>query len=403
MRRLIYLLYFALPIAVGAQPLTEAEALRLGLSRTEVIALEHGTRDAAQADVAAIGLWANPTLAYSRERLRGTPDSVEESWQISQTFDLSGRRDLRREAAERRADAAMATSTVRRADFAAEIRRRFHEVLLGQQTVVAMETWAQRFTRIETIVGKLTQAGDASGYDRRRLVRERQGAQARLATERAMLARNRERLTALLGNIGIREESVAGTLLPGPLPGLETALASLDRRPDLQILARRAEAADVEGRAASRGWVPDVTLGVGPMRSDNGTVRDKGTVFTVSIPLPVFDRQQTGERRAAAEAINARAEFGLARSRAEGDLHGLHRQVEQLIRAAAEYRSKAVAAPPELLRIAQAAWQGGESSLLELLDANRGALEAETTALELEWKARAARIELNQLTGTDPL
>lgn len=402
MRRLIYLLYLALPMAVGAQPLTEAEALRLGLARTEVSALERSTRDAAQADVAATGLWANPTLAYSRERMRGTPGSVDESWQISQTFDLSGRRDLRREAAERRADAAVATSIVRRADFVAEIRRRFHEVLLGQQTVLAMETWAQRFARIETIVGKLAQVGEASGYDQRRLIRERQGVQARLTTERAMLARNRERLTALLGNTGSREEVVAGTLLPGPVPGLETALASLDQRPDLQLHARRAEAADLEGRAASRGWVPDVTLGVGPKRSDNGIVRDNGTVFTVSIPLPVFDRQQAGERRAAAEAINARAEFGLARSRAEGDLRGLHRQTEQLTQAAAEYRTNAVATSPELLRIAEAAYQGGESTLLELLDAYRGALEAETTALGLEWKAREARIDYDLLTGSMP-
>ena len=44
-------------------------------------------------------------------------------------------------------------------------------------------------------------------------------------------------------------------------------------------------------------------------------------------------------------------------------------------------------------------FRSGESSLLELLDAYKGALEAETTALDLEWKARLARIEIDQLTG----
>jgi cobalt-zinc-cadmium efflux system outer membrane protein len=48
----------------------------------------------------------------------------------------------------------------------------------------------------------------------------------------------------------------------------------LNGRPDLQALARRAEAADLDGRAASRGWVPDVTVGVGPKRIDNGVTRD---------------------------------------------------------------------------------------------------------------------------------
>ena len=49
---------------------------------------------------------------------------------------------------------------------------------------------------------------------------------------------------------------------------------------------------------------------------------------------------------------------------------------------------------------AEAAYQGGESTLLELLDAYRGALEAEMTALDLEWKARQARIDYDLLTGS---
>jgi cobalt-zinc-cadmium efflux system outer membrane protein len=53
-----------------------------------------------------------------------------------------------------------------------------------------------------------------------------------------------------------------------------------------------------------------------------------------------------------------------------------------------------------LLRIAEAAYRGGESSLLELLDAYRGALESETTALELEKRAREACIEYDLLTGS---
>jgi cobalt-zinc-cadmium efflux system outer membrane protein len=181
---------------------------------------------------------------------------------------------------------------------------------------------------------------------------------------------------------------------------LKNALSRLDRRPDLQALARRAEAADLEGRAAARGWVPDVTLGVGPKRIDNGITRENGTVVSLSIPLPVFDRQQAGQQRAAAEALHARGELGFARARAEGDLRGLHRQVERLVAASADYRARAVGESAELLRIAEAAYQGGESTLLELLDAYRGALEAEMTALDLEWKARQARIDYDLLTGS---
>ena len=154
---------------------------------------------------------------------------------------------------------------------------------------------------------------------------------------------------------------------------------------------------DPRSRAAARGWMPDVTLGAGPKRIDNGIGTETGVVFSLSIPLPVFDRQQPAEKRAAAEALQARAEHNLARARAEGDLRGLQAQTERLRAAAIDYRKQMDAV--ELLRIAEAAYQGGESTLLELLDAYRGALEAELTALDLEWKAREARIEYDLLTG----
>lgn len=177
-------------------------------------------------------------------------------------------------------------------------------------------------------------------------------------------------------------------------------MTRLDQRPDLLVLSRRAEAADLDGRAAQRGSIPEVTVGIGPRFVDNGGTRDNGMALSLSLPLPVFDRQQAGRQRAAAEAQQARAEYRLARARAEGELRGLHQQAERLRATAIDYRAHAVAATPDLLRIAEAAYQGGESSLLELLDAYRGALEAETTALELEQRAREARIEYDLITGS---
>ncbi len=399
MRLTLFVFLLALPLAAWAQaPLTETEAVRLGLARAALADLDRGAVQAAEADVIAAGLFFNPTLSYSRERVGGSPDTVEQGWMLAQTFDVSGRRGLHREAASRRVAAVTASNASRRLEMAAEISRSFHAALFCQESIRATETWAQRYTHVEGIVGKLARAGEASGYDRRRLERERQTVEARLAVERAERERIVARLAALTGLPAVLE--VSGELLPLPLPPDGTALARLDQRPDLQALSRRAEAVELEGRAAQRGGIPDVTVGIGPRLVDNGLTRENGVVLSLSVPLLVFDRQQAGRQRAAALALQARAEYRLARSHAEGELRGLYRQAEGLRAAAAEYRSRALAASPELLRIAEAAYQGGESSLLELLDAYRGALEAETTALELEQRAREARIEYDLLTGS---
>jgi len=398
---MLSLFIVALPLTAGAQaPLTETEALRLGFSRTELSELEHAAVQAAEADVLTAGQRPNPTLSYSRDETRGTAGSVEHTWQLAQTFDVSGRRQLRIDAADRRVDAAAAGNASRRTELAAEIRRRFYETLLKQEVVRAVEMWAERYVRVESVVQKLARAGEASGYDRRRLAREREAAQSRVSVEAADLDRARERLAALIGVPASAAADLTGELLPPAGAPVTAALANLGQRADLRALSELAEASDLERRAAARQRIPDVTVGVGPKWVDNGLTRANGIAFTLSVPLPVFDRGEAGERRAAAEALSARAAYRLARSRAEGELRGLFLRAERLRAAAIRYRGHVVAASPELLRIAEAAYRGGESSILELLDAYRGALESETDALDLAWKAREASIEYDLQMGS---
>lgn len=200
MRRALLIAILALPLSVGAQtPLTEAEALRLGLGRTALAELERGTLEVAEADRLGAGQRPNPTLGYTRDELRGASGTVQHTWTVAQTFDISGRRQLHKDAASRRLDAATATNAARRAELAAEIRRRFYDVLLKQEIVRAAESWTERFACVEGVVQKLTRAGEASGYGRRRLAREREAAEARLAVAMADLERARERLGASVG------------------------------------------------------------------------------------------------------------------------------------------------------------------------------------------------------------
>lgn len=380
----------------NAAPLTEAEALRYGLARPELADLAQARLGEADADALEVSTWANPTFEVARDK---TGTSTETAWQISQTIDFSGRRGLRSSAAEHRRVVAESENLVRTGERTAEVRRSFYAVLRQQETEHAVQAWASRFAEIGSVIDKLTRAGETSGYDRRRLVREQRAAEARLADTRADLERSRARFSALLGHAN--DDGVTGRLLPVAPPTLDSLRTKLAARPDLAALAAKAEAASADNAAARRN-LPEVTFGVGGKRVEDGITRETGTLFSVAIPLPIFDRQQAGERRTAAQAMAARAELDLARQRADGELTGLHRQLSQLITAAERYRQDAVAPSADLVRIAESAYRAGESTVLELLDAYKGALEAETTALDLEWKAREARIELDQLTGIIP-
>ena len=387
----------ALGLCAGAVPasagITEAEALRLGLGRAEFSELLRARVGEAEADALAADTWANPTLELEREK---TGNTRETTWKIMQTLDLSGRRGLREDAARHRIRATESDNLARRNERAVELRRAFHLFLRQQETVGAVDNWVVRFAAIGSVVDKLARAGEVAGYDRRRLTREQRSAEAKLAEARAELERGRARLSALIGTDA--GETVAGRLLPQIPPALPDLQARLGMRPDISALAARVDAAQADNAAAQRN-LPELSVGIGGKRVEDGASRDNGNLLLLSFNLPLFDRQQAGDRRTAAQAMAARAELGLARQQAEGELVGLHRQLTQLIATAERYRSDAVAPSAELVRIAEAAYRAGESTVLELLDAYKGALEAELTALDLEWKAREARIELDQLTG----
>jgi cobalt-zinc-cadmium efflux system outer membrane protein len=185
-----------LPLASLAAPLTENDAVRLGLARPELADLARARIAEADADVVAAGTWANPSLEFSRDK---TGASRESTWRLAQPLDVSGRRGLRQDAARLRLDATEADTRAWREERAAELRRSFHDVLRQQSALRVIDAWMARFAVIGSVVDKLARAGDASGYDRRRLEREQQAAEAKAAEARAGLERSRARLAALIG------------------------------------------------------------------------------------------------------------------------------------------------------------------------------------------------------------
>ena len=84
---------------------------------------------------------------------------------------------------------------------------------------------------------------------------------------------------------------------------------------------------------------------------------------------------------------------------AEGEVRGLWSEVNELTSAAREQDRIAHEDAARLIEIAEVAYRGGELGVLELLDAYRGAYEAELQALEMASSARQARVELNRMTG----
>lgn len=382
----------------GSAQLTEEDAVQRAMARPEVRDLFEGEVDVARADSARAGLWPNPVLSYSREATRGGSGSTDDVALLTQAFDLSGRRGLRADAAERRLEAALARGASGRFALEVEVRARFHGLLAAERRVAAAVHALRQTDALATAVGRRQAAGDASGYDRGRLERERASFAARAAVEEAGLSRARARLGGLLGDLAAI--AVTGELLPsGTPPELDGLVGRISTRPDLRALAEEAEAGALEARAGGRGWIPEVTLSGGYKGTSTQDERPTGFALGVAVPFPLFDRAQDERLRGQGRARAARARLALGTDAATAEVRGLHAEASALAEAARRFRADALETARRLITTADAAYRGGEVGILELVDAHRGGLDAELQALELELAARRARLDLDLATG----
>ena len=389
--------------AAQAQTLTAEKVVRLALERPETVETLAAPVDAAEGDLVKARTPRNPVFRYEREGTDGLGgDGAENFYRLERKFDLSGRRSLARRAARARVTAARHASADARAALRAEALRRFYKVLAAKARAAAALALAEHLAELEDAVASRQRAGDASTYDLARVRQETVRAPAQQSRAEADMFAARQRLGALIGGEQISERTMlSGDLLPPPPAPVASLVAQVDTLPRLRALAAQAEAFRHEKKAAGK-IMPDVTLGagvktfdrVGPLgRTDN----EAGVLLSLSVPLPLFDRNQGAYRRASAEARNAAARYALARDRLHAEIRGLANRAAALRQAATEYRNDTRASAAESVRIARVSYEAGEIGVMEAIDTLRAAYEAELGLIALQRDARAAFIALHEL------
>ena len=402
-QRLAFALGLSLAGPVHAAPtvaIDEPTAVRRALARAAVTDIIDGDIEAARASAVELRTWQNPELAYTREQTYGSGGTGEDYLWLAQTFDIGGRRNLRGRAAMLRSEGAAARGEALKIWLAAEVRQRYHEIVFRRLRAEALALWSQRLAGALTAIAAREKAGDVARYDRRRLERELALARAREEVEATALVKAWARLAALAELDAAAPQPVPGDLLPATRPEpADQYLARAATRPDLRALERAEAATELDQKAATRARVPELTFGAGWKGVQYIGLRSDGFVINASITLPVIDRGQGPRRRAEAEGQALRGRATLARQELTGEILGLRAEADRLYVLAEQFTRERRRDAEELMKIADAAYRGGELGILELLDAFRGAVDDELQGLELALMARRARIELERAAG----
>ena len=86
------------PTSILAQPLTEAQSVQLGLEQQSFQQLLESQEASARGSILSAKRWANPQVELSHE---DAGDETETGLWLRQSFDISGKRQLKQKAAEK--------------------------------------------------------------------------------------------------------------------------------------------------------------------------------------------------------------------------------------------------------------------------------------------------------------
>ncbi len=384
-----------LPAATpAAAPLTLAEAIALALAKNTGIAIAQREFDAAGGAALQAGLRPNPELSLQQEDFRRGKQTY--TAQITQTLELGGKRAARTAVAERVREQAAADLEQARAEVRSQVVVAFHETLVAQERLRLARSSLELASGDAEATGKRVQAGKIAPIEQTRAQVARAAAQAEVAQAEGQLRASRQKLFALWGDTsrsatpllgrldlpaeGLADEAVSARLAASPV--LRRARLELDR-------ARSA----VELERSRR--VMDVAVSVGAKRSQETGAT--AAVVGLSVPLPLFDRNQGNIAEALSREEKAREELAAAELRLDSDLAQVREQLRSARAEALTLQRDAVPGALEAYRAAAQGFQLGKFSYLETLDAQRTWVATQAQYLRALLDTYRAAAELERL------
>lgn len=387
-----------------AQALTLGEAWRIAEERNPALRSAAAALHGAQGQLAdsRAALWNNPEASLEGSRTR-IPQAEERyrGWTLglAQTFEIAGQQGLRRGAAEADLAAVEAQAAEARVQLRAEVEERFVQVLALQQRADVERETVALVAQAEAAMQKRLDAGEASRLERNLAMVEAERARNQLTQVEERVTQARAELASLLQLPPAELPEVAGELRRAAGYSLEELLSSARRRQRLASLAMREEAA--RGRLAleQASRYPDLTLGVTAGRDGPPGLRENVLGFAVSLPLPVFRRNDAGVGRAMTELTQAQIERQASERDTLASVRALWLRVGQLEARAGRLRDSVARTLEENRRLSRRAFEEGEIGALELVVVNRQLAELRRDVLEAETELRLARVALERAAG----
>jgi len=345
--------------------------------------------EAAHGAAIQAGLCPNPMLSFSGEEI-GRNGGIHTIPFVSQEIVTAGKLRLSRAAALKQVDQKNLELLYQRFNLIGDVRAGYYEVLAIQQRIQVLdqllELAQQSYKNAQALQrGKQVAELDVLPFQ---IELERLRADREVA-DRELIAAWR-RLTAIVGAPRLPQAHLTGSLEIG-LPDYDLERASVllgELHPAIQAAQAGIARAELTLRRAEVEPHPNITIGGGFSKNFND--RENQATYQVSIPLPLFDRNQ-------GNIIKARAEVGQAFQEVQRVGNDLSKQLAEAYgryaaarQRAERYQSTILPNATRSYELSLKAFQGGQFEYLRAIQSQQSLAQARLVyiqALGDAWRA----------------
>lgn len=376
---------------------TRAMAIDLAMRTNSEIAMAVHEVEASEGALRQAGVIPNPVLSTQVEDTRYR-DTRTTTVQISQPLELGGKRSARIAAADRAHDLAIAEWEAKRADIRATVTAAFYDVLSAQERLRLAQASAELAKRATTAASKRVMAGKVSPLEETRARVAQSSVQIELAQAQSELATARSRLAATWGARQARFERVDGSVNDLPVvPDWDALAARLEESPNLARARIEVDRRRALTRVERSRQIPDITVSVGAMRDEQ--LGRNQAIVGVSIPLPLFDRNQGNLQEAISRNYKAQDELVVTEVRLKSELAQLYESLRAARQQAELYQTEILPGAQSAYDAATKGFEFGKFGFLDVLDAQRTLFQATAQYLRALSDAHRTAADIDRLVG----
>jgi len=383
--------------------LTLRDALAHALMKNPELAGTSWDIRAAEARKLQASLLPNPEAGIEVEEFAGGGDRsgfdvATTTFQLSQLIELGGKRSKRTQSAALEQDLAGWDYQAKRLDVLIGTTKAFIDVVAAQEQVALAEELVRLAEQVVYSVSERVDAGKVSPLEEVKSRVELSNTRIDLEKAKSSLKGSRKRLSSIWGQDEPTFEKADGELdTVKAIPSREQLTNLISKNPDVARWVKEMEqrTAALEVEKARR--IPDLTVSGGVQRFND--TDDHAFVIGVSLPLPLFDRNQGGIKEAQHKLAKAKEESRAAVAKANTGLADAYQELSASYEGAVSLKGEVLPAAELAFQASGEGYREGKFNFLEFLDSQRTLFEARGKYIETLATYHKAAADVERLTG----